>query len=308
MTLSTVFESNKGLLYCMAYCVMMTLQTNIAKALMYTIRASYVTFIRCLSLAFTLPLVEWNAAAATCNTTDLLIYVACSIIGVIPYCTANLCFSLMGVGDSTAIEFGGSLILVGVIAHFILDEKLSISYFILLLVDFLGIVFVVKPSFVFGSLEKHVRYKEIGAIIAMTGAVFLALWPILVRTLVKRNTLFSFLVTALHGLAGMIAAGVWTTIESAWKIPETWLAGLTLVGYGVVGTLQFYIGIAAIGNEEAKNVAVALTLSVAFSYVLQLTMFQAEVDWVSVGGAVIVVFCVTCSAYWTYLEGKVNSL
>ncbi|KAJ8051120.1 hypothetical protein HOLleu_04571 [Holothuria leucospilota] len=276
-----------------------------AKVLTYTSHSSYITFVRCFFLVLTLPLVEFDEAA-NCDTTDLSLYFTCAIFGVLPSGTAVLSFTLMGVGDSTAIEFGGSLILVGIIGHFVLDEKLSIPYFILLLVDCLGIIFVVKPSFVFRTSQNGQSSKEIGAIVSLGGAFLLSLYQIFIRNLENRNTLHCFLLMVVRGLVGMAVCGVWTTVESAWEIPTTWFDVCIFVGYGFVSTMQSVIGVKALANEEAKNVAMALTLSVVLSYVLQLTVFEDKVDLVSTGGAVIVVVCVALSATWNLLLEKLD--
>ncbi|KAJ8051122.1 hypothetical protein HOLleu_04573 [Holothuria leucospilota] len=305
MEVVRLFMTQKGLFFCLGYGVSMAVQANIGKVLTYSSRASYLTFIRCVSLIFVLPLAEWEAARA-CNNKDLIIYLIVSIVGVIPYGSAVLSFTLMGVGDSNSIEFGGSLILVGVIGHFALDEKLSITYFMLLLVDFAGIVLVVKPSFIFKTSEGDITSKEIGAIVALTGALFFAVWPVLVRKLAKRNTLHCYLLTALHGLIGMIISTAWTTLDSAWEVPESWLNGCIILAYGVMNTIQFVLAFKSLANADAKTVSMALTLSVALSYVLQLTVFGEDADWVSIGGAIIILLCVVLSSCWDLLQVKLD--
>lgn len=300
------FAEIKGPFYCLLYAVTVTVQSNVAKILTYSSHSSYITFVRCCFLALTFPFIETDKVTS-CDFTDLILYFICAFCAVSSCGTAVLSFTLIGVGDSTAIEFGGNVIFAGVIGHFVLDEKLSISYFILLLFDCVGVILVVKPSFIFKtSAEGGLGSREVGAIISLLGAVFFALFHVCVRKLEKRNNLHCFLYMTVQGLFGMVLSGAWTTVESAWETPNTWLKICIVVGYGIVNVIQFVFAVKALNNAEAANVALALTLSVVLSYALQLTLFEEEVSWVSIGGAVIIVFCVLLSSSWEYVLEKLD--
>ncbi|KAJ8051117.1 Solute carrier family 35 member G1 [Holothuria leucospilota] len=302
-----ISSEGKGILYCLLHAVALTAQSNIAKVFTYSSHTSYINFVRYLFLIFTVPLIEFDKASS-CNTTDLILYITLGVLGIVPSCTAVFSFTLMGVGDSIAIEFGGNIILVGVIGHLILDEKITIAYFFLLLVDCLGIILVVKPSFIFGTSEEGIKSKEIGAIVAISGSFAVSLFQVYIRKLEHRNNLHCFLFMAVQSLVGMALTGAWTTLESAWEIPNTWLNICIVGGYGIVNILQYIFEVKALANAEVKNVALALTLSVVLSYVLQITIFGEEVDWVSIGGAVVIILCVVLSVIWDYVLEKVDKV
>ncbi|KAJ8051116.1 hypothetical protein HOLleu_04565 [Holothuria leucospilota] len=308
MELAEFLELHKGSMYCFAFGMMMTIQVNLAKLLIYSSNASYVTLIRTVFTALmAMPLVEWDAAN-TLDGTDLFLYLASAVTYVIPCGLLALGLTYLGVGDSTAIEFGGSLILVALISHFVLNESLSIPYLIMLLVDCVGIVLVSQPSIIFGTPDVPLEGREIGAIFTLAGAFFFALWQIIVRILAKRSALKCWLIIYTHGLVGLVIAGGWTAVESAWQVPDTWFSGIVFVGYGVACTMQLITGLKALTNEEAKRVALVLTLSVVLSYALQLTAFGEELDWISISGGIIVVVCVVLSECWDCIKDKINIL
>ena len=132
----------------------------------------------------------------------------------------------------------------------------------------------------------------------LSGTYFFSLSIVCIRKLEKQKTLHCYLLTTVQVLVGMAMAGVWTTIESAWGLPSTWLNACFFAGFGFVGILQVIFKTKALASEETKNVATALTLSIVLSYALQLTVFEEELDWVSICGAIIIVFCVVLSARW----------
>ncbi|KAJ8051118.1 Solute carrier family 35 member G1 [Holothuria leucospilota] len=308
MALADFLELHKGSIHCITFGVMVTLQANLAKVLTYSSHTSYITFIRSVFAVFmAMPFVEWDASDKH-DVTDLLLYLSSAISNVMLCGLGVLGFNYLGVGDSTAIEFGGSLILVGVIGHFFLNERLSILYLILLLFDCVGIVLVVQPSFVFGTPGASSEGREIGAIITLGAAFFFAMWHVVVRKLAQRNALRCWLMIYTHGLVGLAMAGAWTAVESAWQVPDTWFSGIVFIGNGVASTIQLVTGFKALTNEDAKKVALVLTLSVVLSYVLQLTAFGEELEWISITGGIIVVVCVVLSECWDYIKDKINNL
>ncbi|KAJ8051121.1 Solute carrier family 35 member G1 [Holothuria leucospilota] len=296
MTLQDTIQRQRGVIYSFLFGVTMTLQVNLTKLLLSNTHESCITFLRCLTFIFVIPFIEWEDANSL-TFLDLLRYILCSVIGVMPYCFGAASLVFMGVGDATAIEFGLGLIFTGLIAHFALNESLDLFSIIIFVVDCAGVILVVKPSYVFTADIVTFDSREIGAALALTGAFSNAVWCVMLRKIVHRNTMFCFLVIFLHGMVGMIVTGVWTTFESAWEVPQTLWFTFGIFGYGFVNTLQIVVEFKAFEYTQAKNVALMGTLSIVISYAVQLTFFGENAELVSIAGVLIVIACVLCSAF-----------
>lgn len=297
---------NVGLIYSLLYGILMTAETTIAKTLLKVTSASLIAFTRCLGLVFLTPCIEWEKANLL-TTGDLCLYMTCSIIGALPYACGLLALNYIGIGDSSAILFGSSILLVGVIGHFILGERISLLQLLILSLDCVGVILVTKPSVLFGQREDIIyNQRELGVVFSLIAAVFISVWPILVRILQQRCSLHCFLLSSVHGFSGMVLTGIWTTVESNWSLPVTWEAALATIGYIVFSVGQFMFASKALETQHAKSVGLSLTLSVALSYVVQVVLFKEIADWIAVTGALMVITCVLAGECWELFHTQTN--
>lgn len=292
--MAAVFASNAGIVYSLLYGILMCVENCFAKLALGITPASFLIFARCVAILCLTPFIEWDGAS-TLDTWDLCLYISCSIMGIFPYAILIDGLNYIGIGDASAILFGGNVFLVSVIGHFALDEKLSFYDVAVLSIDVIGVVLVTKPSVIFGTEETQAllyQERELGVILLLLAAFCLAVWPVLGRMLQQRNSLYCVLLSSLHGFWGMFLAGMWITFEPDWVLPTSWEAILAVIGYIVFSIGQLICATKALETEDAKSIGLSLTLSVAVSYIAQIVLFGESVDWTSTTGAVLVLICV----------------
>lgn len=305
--MTAMFASHAGIVYSLLYGIGMTVEYGCAKFVLRCTSASFLTLARCAAIVCLTPFIEWESAS-TLDTCDLCLYIACSVIGILPYAFNVSSLNYIGIGDSSAVLFGSNIFLVSIIGHFALDEKLSFYDVIVLSFDVIGVVLVTRLTVIFAKEETqalHYQEREFGVIMLLLAAICLSVWPVLVRKLQQRNSLYFVLLSSLHGFFGMFLAGIWTTFESDWLLPNNWEAILVGIGYIVFSVGQFICAIKVIETGDIKSVGLSMALSLALSYIAQILLFGESVDWISTIGAGLVLICVigiTCLRLVTSLS------
>lgn len=300
------FQTYKGLIFCLLCGIFLTCQTNLAKALTFTSQPSWMMFTRCLALMVVLPFIDWEKSRS-CTSRDTVYYIFATVCGIMPHALGMLSFMYIGVGDSTAVEFGGGLILTVMTGYVFLGDSVHCLTFLLVIMDFIGVFLVAKPTFIFMSdCESCGINKNIGAVIALSGAVFSSIWPIFIRKLAERDTLCCYSMLVFQGMLGMVLSGLWTSLESAWRIPGTLTEIVMLVLFLTTSTAQYLVAVKSVELEQVRVFAMFITLSVAVSYLLQVTVFGEAVDPISISGAILIMFTVSCSSLSDIMKSKTD--
>lgn len=218
-----------------------------------------------------------------------------------------------------------AVIITVILSRFALDEKLTLVHSVSLILTISGVLFVVRPEFIFGkenlisetvnqalvnNSKKLVLIKEkelwnkdfyetsIGISMALGNAISLSMVQVVIRKLCIHNVHFS--VTTLYlTIVGLIASVFLSVVMAATNLSLFMQSNirynhlLIQIGYsvlaGVCGTLGIVFMNYALKYEDASKVAMLRTFSVFFSFVLQYLFLDVSVDILGILGALFIV-------------------
>ncbi|XP_071842926.1 solute carrier family 35 member G1-like [Apostichopus japonicus] len=197
------------------------------------------------------------------------------------------------VADATTILYT-SLIFVGIFSWIFLREPLRPFDFLFALLAFVGVTFVARPSFIFGSdgLEATSNSNPIVGIAFALGAAFsITLLYVFIRkqSALEIHTFFSMFfnstVVVIVSLVAAIVVGNWTK-----PTPESWMYSLLAGVINLFGQTALYF---ALKVESATIVTVMLTIEIVFSFIFQFLILQISAVWTSyVGATLVIVACI----------------
>jgi drug/metabolite transporter (DMT)-like permease len=175
-------------------------------------------------------------------------------------------------GDAALLNHSSPIFVV-LLSWFFLDEKLSGLLVLLVLLSFVGILLVLRPS---GNVFNLAGMAGLG------GAVFAAGAYVAIRQLHQTDSFwtmaFYFMVAAaLLSLPPMLAT---------WVTPN-WKQTLLLVGSGLFGSLGQLFMTYAYKNDSASWVAPFSYAGVLFSFVLGMIFFGDSLDLTGTLGAIL---------------------
>lgn len=218
-----------------------------------------------------------------------------------------------------------AVIITVILSRFALDEKLTLVHSISLILTISGVLFVVRPEFIFGKerlitgtvhqaltnnseellliKEKELWDKDfyetsIGISMALGNAITLSMVQVVIRKLCIHNVHFS--VTTLYlTIVGLLASICLCVVMAATNLSLFMQSNvrynhlLIEIGYsvlaGVCGTLGIVFMNYALKYEDASKVAMIRTFSVFFSFVLQYLFLDVSVDILGILGALFIV-------------------
>lgn len=292
MDISARFNSCKGIIYALIFSILVTIQIFLTKALLSNNHPSFLTFVRHIALLFAIPFVDWEKARGF-TANDLHCYLLAGSLGILSSSLTVVSIVYVGVGDLVALEYGGGIIITSVIAYFTLGESITCTSLVLFAFDCVGLVLVGKPSFLFSEGATNIEYnREIGVMFAVLTSLFTSLWIISFRALVARDVAVTTLITMVSGFEGTFISGVWTAFYSAWKIPETVTESVMYFLFAIVCFFQTLVALESLRDVDSKTFFIFNTLTVGFSYVLQITVFLETADIMRVSGVLTIVVCV----------------
>lgn len=159
--------------------------------------------------------------------------------------------------------------------------------------DLIGIVFISKPEFLFGSNSVYSHTDQIyGVSIAVVSSLWVSAWRTLIKKLSHRGTLDIMLLNIFHGIGGVPICSVLSLFFGPWTITLSRDVWILLAVYGPTCLLQMLLQTAALDKTDAKTVAVSATISTVLTYVVQLIVFHSEFDPVMIVGALTITLTV----------------
>ncbi|KAI8803843.1 hypothetical protein BJ742DRAFT_742528 [Cladochytrium replicatum] len=229
----------------------------------------------------------------------------------------------LGLGDATAIGFL-SPTFTGFLAFLILKEPWTRTDFMASLCALVGVTFIARPAFLFGSsdtptdtedrsLEISEAQRAIGTLVALIGAVFSSFSFITLRSLSKR-------IHPLHSVSALSYVGVLAYPLSLLVFPPPsslslsrfvptdlvglfWLCVVSLCGF----TGQLMLS-RAIQVTPAGTAALVSYTQVGFAFVMQTVVMGVEMQaWSIVGACVIGLGVVGGKAgpgLWRWVRGR----
>ncbi|KAJ8034741.1 Solute carrier family 35 member G1 [Holothuria leucospilota] len=200
----------------------------------------------------------------------------------------TLSLSKMDVADVVTIEFT-SLVFVGFLSWVILKETPSVFYVGFSVISFLGVVFISRPPFLFGSQISNNDFRDllIGSAFALGAAFSVALLYNVVRKQTKLGIHTAVSIFS-NAVIVVITNVVVCTVTKNWRRPST-LECLYAAGAGLS---YFFAKVAlylALKCETATFVNITLTLEILLTFLFQFAFLQIQPFWTSYVGAILVI-------------------
>ena len=251
----TAVQNARGAAHMLAGVLLFSIMDAMVKWLVAAYLVHQIVFFRTVfALLPCLYFIARSGGLATLRTRRPLVHVVRGLIGLAAMGCYFYAFALMDLADAKAILFSAPLFMT-VLAIPLLGEKVGIYRWSAVLVGFLGVMVIVKPT---GDM------LQVGAIAAIGGAVLYALAVITVRHLSATDSAASitFYFTLTGALAGtaMVAAFGWVTP------PPADLALLACVG--IIGGVGQYSLTQAFRYAEAAAIAPLEYLSMVGALIL----------------------------------------
>ncbi len=251
----TAVQNARGAAHMLAGVLLFSIMDAMVKWLVADYPVHQIVFFRTVfALLPCLYFIARSGGLATLRTRRPLVHVVRGLIGLAAMGCYFYAFALMDLADAKAILFSAPLFMT-VLAIPLLGEKVGIYRWSAVLVGFLGVMVIVKPT---GDM------LQVGAIAAIGGAVLYALAVITVRHLSATDSAASitFYFTLTGALAGtaMVAVFGWVTP------PPADLALLACVG--IIGGVGQYSLTQAFRYAEAAAIAPLEYLSMVGALIL----------------------------------------
>lgn len=244
----------------------------------------------------------------------------------------------LDIGDIETLS-NSAVIITAILSRFFLNEKLTVSHIIALLLTITGVLFIVRPSFLFNIEEKmenllHMNLTEtnhshleiidhsnrsfmetlIGVSIVLSSALCFSITQVSVRKLCLMNAHFSVatLYPALVGLPASIIISVIllatdnSNIDLEKNKDVLWLHLVYAVLGGFFGTACNVILQCALKYEDATKIAMVKTFGVLFSFILQYIFLDITVDFLGIIGAAIIISAILFVLSLKILDPKLS--
>ncbi|CAF1073882.1 unnamed protein product [Brachionus calyciflorus] len=227
----------------------------------------------------------------------------------------------LDIGDIETLS-NSAVIMTAILSRIFLNEKLTVSHIVALILTITGVFFIVRPPFLFG-LEKemeqmlqinltetnhtNLEIKDhsnrslfetlMGVGIVLASALCFSITQVSVRKLclLKAHFAVATLYPALIGLPVSILISVILKITNQSKLDLNEDRNVLLINLaysvcgGIFATACNLILNYALKYEDATKIAMVKTFGVLFSFILQYFLLDITVDLLGIIGAVIIV-------------------
>ena len=248
------------------------------------------------------------------------------IVGCCAVITGFFSVRYLDISDVETLT-NSAVIITAILSRIFLHEKLMIIHFFSLVLTIGGVLFVVRPTFLFGleiemenllhvnltqinhSVKIHnIEIKDhsnrefnetlIGVGMVMVNAICLSIVQVVIRKLclVKVHFSVTSLYPAIVGfIASMVLSGaMFTSGMSVHKEFRIGLIDLLIeIGYSLIGAILGTIGIIfmnlALKFEDAAKIGMVKSFSVFFSFIVQYLFLDVIVDILGILGAVFII-------------------
>ncbi|XP_071812871.1 solute carrier family 35 member G1-like [Apostichopus japonicus] len=285
----------KGAAYMIMFGAVASVQAALSKAMIDNgSNAFELVFIRCVIHLFViLTFTSWTSTVSY-TLVDMFLYICCTSTAVISWIATNLSFCSLGVGDSIAIETGASVLLTTFVGHIWLSERVDITDIPILLMNIIGVILVVKPSMIFEPNAYHKQGQIMGAVFALAAGILCAIYPVTVKFIARKETFNINIFLFFHGITGIPITLVITALFSTpWKPSYSLDNCLMTLVYQMFCLAQTSFFALALELEDATYVAFASTISCVLTYLAQLTIFKATLEWLAIVGSLLILSALT---------------
>ncbi|KAJ8026710.1 Solute carrier family 35 member G1 [Holothuria leucospilota] len=194
--------------------------------------------------------------------------------------TLFIAYGLAPAGDVIAIVYSSPL-LSGILARIFLKEKLAYYDVILSLLSMIGVFFISKPVFIFGSSTADSLQQDVHFIGTMwaVGALFLYSIPTVISRKLRLKSASASVMTLTFGLLALFTNATLNTVTGQWSVPKDMVELMFLIAIGVSGFIGIQFYHLSLKTEKAIFATLGLTLlTILITYILQFIIFRIYPD------------------------------
>lgn len=190
--------------------------------------------------------------------------------------------------DATALGFL-QVLFVALIAHFVLVEQITSSRIFTIVVGFIGVMTVVRPTFA----ASHSLYVLSGVIAALGASVAV----VCVRKVAQSEPKITLMAYQ------ALAIGLMTLIPTLylWRTPTVEDFMLLLL-VGIISSFAQYVGISAYKWAQANIIANVEYVKIIYSLIIGLVVFSEIPDLWSMIGALIILISALIPLIWSHYQ------
>lgn len=167
-------------------------------------------------------------------------------------------------------------------SYFILKEKIHKNVITAVIAGLIGVVLVLKPH---NSVE---HYMNIGALLALSGAICSALNSVLIRRLTTTESLYSIMFfhnMVLFVISLVLALSFWISVDDIKELV------LYFAIIGVIGTSAQYMISLAFSMTKASELAVTSYIVILPIMLIDIFVWNVQPDKLVMLGLALIVFC-----------------
>ena len=287
-----------------------------------TISTYELVFIRCLvQLCFVIPFVYIMRIELYKQFSDIPY---CLIMGMAGFTNIILIYcslEMIPISDTLLVTFT-SPFFCDLFSRLFLKEALHWINCLAGLCSFIGVIVVARPSFIFGKYREHritlvdpkitVKDNEtvylMGIAYAAFGAIFLALYFVLVRKLIKVNGIAAMMTIFYPSLMGAITTVLLIFIfQEPVFIPRNTNDFFICSSIGVYSIIALVLLTLALSLENATVVNLVRNLDVVYAFLLQYAIFHIKPNLWNLTGGSIIIFATTIVVIKQYFTKRIIS-
>ena len=195
----------------------------------------------------------------------------------------------MPLADARVIMYT-SPVYTAILGRIFLKESVTKFDLIATLLSLGGVVLIGRPTFLFGSLGKSSKQVWFPTLLAVIGAFCAACAIVLTRKVSQQVP--ARVVVFYSALIGSIISLSASLISGGFKYPDCGTHdAVYIIVAGVLGYSAQLTVTKALSLEKASIVSLVRTVGIVFSFLLQLTVLGVAPNWLSIGGAFLVLLC-----------------
>ncbi|KAJ8034806.1 Solute carrier family 35 member G1 [Holothuria leucospilota] len=191
----------------------------------------------------------------------------------------------LDVGDAITVSFT-SLIQVGVWSWIVLREPLRLLDLGFAVLAFIGVTFVARPSFIFGTNSRN-NTTLLGVCFALVSSVSIALLIVVLRKH-QQLGINTFVSIFANSVVTIITSAICCTALQSWifPAPQEWIfLELAGIAYFIAQSLAC----CALHYESATVVVITTTLEIVLTFLLQFAFLNVVPEWMSYIGALLII-------------------
>lgn len=236
--------------------------------------------------------ISWDKSSSY-EILDLICYILYGITNTLGILLAYVALHLAQIGNVTAIT-SNLPIPAALLAFCIFRETLTIFGLFFLAMNFVGLVLVSKPPFLFpqdideATAGQEGKNEFLGAVIALAALASLSLSTIFSRKLSYRDNVDAVLLSFIPGLTGVVVPGAVILFGQFWDHFHSVEEVIMCLLIGILSGVGNFFLVLALKYEVVSLITMLFTLSAPISFVLGILVLDEIPDLVSVVGAILI--------------------